>query len=116
MFLYIRGLKDKYEIHHGIKIRDEAIISAVKLSDRYINNRKLPDKAIDLIDEAASKLKIELESSPIELEKLEREVLQLEIERTALLEENSHLQRRQVIDAKIETLKFKKYDLIEKMD
>lgn len=83
----LRGLKEKYETHHKVRIKDEAIISAVELSQRYINDRFLPDKAIDLIDEAASKLRIEINSSPQELETLERKIRQLEIEREAIKRE-----------------------------
>jgi len=85
----LRGIKEKYEIHHGIKITDSALISAATLSDRYITDRFLPDKAIDLIDEASSKLRIEIDSMPEELDELERKILQLEIERQALKKENS---------------------------
>ena len=83
----LRGLKEKYETHHKVRIKDEAIISAVELSQRYINDRFLPDKAIDLIDEAASKLRLEINSSPQELETLERKIMQLEIEREAIKRE-----------------------------
>ena len=83
----LRGLKEKYETHHKVRIKDEAIISAVELSQRYINDRFLPDKAIDLIDEAASKLRLEINSSPEELETLERRIRQLEIEREAIKRE-----------------------------
>ncbi len=80
----LRGLKEKYEIYHGIRIADEAVVSAVVLSHRYINDRKLPDKAIDLIDEAASKIKTEMNSMPVELDELTRKTMQLEIEKEAL--------------------------------
>ncbi len=83
----LRGLKEKYELHHGIRIKDEAIIAAAELSDRYITERFLPDKAIDLIDEAASKLRIEIDSLPDELDQVERKIRQLEIEREALRRE-----------------------------
>ncbi|MCF8464922.1 MAG: ATP-dependent Clp protease ATP-binding subunit, partial [Flavobacteriales bacterium] len=83
----LRGLKEKYETHHKVRIKDEAIISAVELSQRYINDRFLPDKAIDLIDEAASKLRIEINSSPQELDEIERKIRQLEIEREAIKRE-----------------------------
>ena len=83
----LRGLKEKYETHHKVRIKDEAIISAVTLSQRYINDRFLPDKAIDLIDEAASKLRIEINSSPQELDEIERKIRQLEIEREAIKRE-----------------------------
>jgi ATP-dependent Clp protease ATP-binding subunit ClpB len=84
-----RGIKDKYEAHHKVQIKDEAIISAVQLSQRYITNRFLPDKAIDLMDEAASKLRMEINSKPEELDQLDRKVLQLEIELAAIRREKS---------------------------
>jgi ATP-dependent Clp protease ATP-binding subunit ClpB len=84
----LRGLKDRYEVHHGVRITDSAIIAAVQLSNRYIADRFLPDKAIDLIDEAASKLRIEIDSMPEELDAVERKVKQLEIEREALKREH----------------------------
>ncbi|QSR86057.1 ATP-dependent chaperone ClpB [Candidatus Methylacidiphilum infernorum] len=83
----LRGLKNRYEVHHGVRIRDSALVAAAVLSHRYISDRFLPDKAIDLVDEAAAKLKTEIESMPEELESLERKVLQLEIEREALKKE-----------------------------
>ncbi len=85
----LRGIKEKYELHHGIKITDDSIVAAVKLSDRYIKDRFLPDKAIDLMDEAASGLRIQMESSPSEIDSLSRRVRQLEIEKKALQKENS---------------------------
>jgi ATP-dependent Clp protease ATP-binding subunit ClpB len=85
----LRGLKEKYEIHHGVKITDAALIAAATLSNRYISDRYLPDKAIDLIDESSSKLRIEMDSQPEELDELERKIMQLEIERQALKKENS---------------------------
>ena len=84
----LRGLRDKYEIHHGVKINDEALVAAATLSNRYITNRFLPDKAIDLVDEAASRLKMEIESEPTELDQLERKILQLQIEKQSLSKEN----------------------------
>jgi len=83
----LRGIKGSYEIHHKVRIKDEAIIAAVEISQRYINDRFLPDKAIDLIDEAASKLRMEINSMPIELDEMERKIRQLEIEREAILRE-----------------------------
>ncbi len=83
----LRGLRDKYEIHHGVKINDEALVSAAELSNRYITNRFLPDKAIDLVDEAASRLKMEIESEPTALDQLERKILQLQIEKQSLSKE-----------------------------
>ncbi|OQX29887.1 MAG: ATP-dependent chaperone ClpB [Spirochaeta sp. LUC14_002_19_P3] len=80
----LRGLRERYEVHHGVRIRDEALISAASLSDRYITSRFLPDKAIDLVDEAASRLKMEIESQPVELDTLERKILQLKIEKQSL--------------------------------
>ena len=85
----LRGLKEKYEVHHGIKIQDEAIIAAAKLSHRYITHRQLPDKAIDLIDEAASKLRIEIDSMPTEIDELERKLIQFGVEREALKKESN---------------------------
>lgn len=85
----LRGLKEKYEVHHGVQITDNAIISAAVLSNRYITDRYLPDKAIDLIDEAASRLKIEIDSMPEELDNIERKIKQIEIEREALRREKS---------------------------
>jgi ATP-dependent Clp protease ATP-binding subunit ClpB len=83
----LRGLKERYEVHHGVRIKDSAIVAAATLSHRYITDRFLPDKAIDLIDEAASRLRIEIDSLPQEIDQLEREILQLEIERQALQRE-----------------------------
>lgn len=84
----LRGIKEKYETHHKVRIKDEAIIAAVELSQRYINDRFLPDKAIDLMDEAASKLRMQINSMPIELDEIERKIMQLEIEREAMKREN----------------------------
>lgn len=83
----LRGIKDKYEVHHGVRVKDDAVISAVELSSRYISDRYLPDKAIDLMDEAASKLRIEIDSLPEELDELQRKIMQLEIEREAIRRE-----------------------------
>lgn len=83
----LRGIKDKYELHHGVRIKDDAVIAAVELSHRYISDRFLPDKAIDLMDEAASKLRIEMNSLPEELDELNRKIMQLEIEREAIRRE-----------------------------
>ena len=84
----LRGLRDKYEIHHGVRIEDEALVSAAVLSNRYITNRFMPDKAIDLVDEAASRLKMEIESQPTELDQVERKLLQLSIEKQSLSKED----------------------------
>ena len=94
----LRGIKDKYEVHHGVSISDSALIAAVKMSDRYITDRFLPDKAIDLVDEASAKLKMELGSKPIELEDLEREILQKEIEREALKKESDFESRARLTE------------------
>ena len=83
----LRGIKDKYELHHGVRIKDDAVIAAVELSHRYISDRFLPDKAIDLMDEAASKLRIEIDSVPEELDEIQRKIMQLEIEREAIRRE-----------------------------
>jgi ATP-dependent Clp protease ATP-binding subunit ClpB len=85
----LRGIKDKYELHHGVRIKDDAVISAVELSSRYISDRFLPDKAIDLMDEAASKLRLEMDSLPEELDELNRKIMQLEIEREAIRREKN---------------------------
>ncbi len=85
----LRGIKDKYELHHGVRIKDDAVISAVELSSRYISDRFLPDKAIDLMDEAASKLRLEMDSLPEELDEMNRKIMQLEIEREAIRREKN---------------------------
>lgn len=85
----LRGIKEKYEVHHGVRIQDDAVIAAVELSSRYISDRFLPDKAIDLMDEAASKLRIEIDSLPQELDELNRKIMQLEIEREAIRREKN---------------------------
>ncbi len=92
----LRGLKERYEVHHGVRIRDDAIIAAAVLSDRYITSRFLPDKAIDLIDEAASRLKMEIESQPTELDRAERRILQLTIEKQALSKETDPASRERL--------------------
>jgi ATP-dependent Clp protease ATP-binding subunit ClpB len=92
----LRGLKDRYETHHHVRIKDEAIIAAVELSSRYITDRFLPDKAIDLIDESAAKLRLEMNSMPEELDTLERQIRQLEIEREAIKRENDDAKLRQL--------------------
>ena len=110
----LRGLKEKYEVHHGVRILDSAIIEAAKLSDRYITDRFLPDKAIDLIDEAASSLRIEIDSMPEEIDSLMRQKMQLEIEREAIKKEETDEARAKVedisrqvavLDNKINTMK-----------
>ena len=84
----LRGIKEKYEVHHGVRIQDDAVIAAVELSNRYISDRFLPDKAIDLMDEAAAKLRLEMDSMPEEMDELRRKIMQLEIEREAIRREN----------------------------
>jgi ATP-dependent Clp protease ATP-binding subunit ClpB len=105
----LRGLKEKYEVHHGVRIADSAIIAASTLSNRYITGRFLPDKAIDLIDEAASSLRIEIDSMPTEIDEIERRIIQLEIERQALKKETdkTSLERLEGIEKEIAELKEK---------
>lgn len=120
----LRGLKDRYETHHHVRIKDEAIIAAVELSNRYITDRFLPDKAIDLIDESAAKLRLEMNSMPEELDKLERQIRQLEIEREAIKRENDDLKLKELntelanLSVQRDTLKSKwkqEKDLVEKV-
>lgn len=92
----LRGIKDKYEVHHGVRVKDDAVIAAVELSHRYIADRFLPDKAIDLMDEAASKLRIEIDSLPEELDELNRRIMQLEIEREAIRREKNKDKEKQL--------------------
>jgi ATP-dependent Clp protease ATP-binding subunit ClpB len=92
----LRGLKERYEVHHGVRIQDSAVIAAATLSDRYISDRFLPDKAIDLIDEAASRLKMEIDSKPQELDELDRRIMQIEIEREALKKEKDPASRERL--------------------
>jgi ATP-dependent Clp protease ATP-binding subunit ClpB len=103
----LRGLKERYEIHHGVRIQDNAIIAAATLSHRYIADRFLPDKAIDLIDEAASKIRIEIDSVPTEIDELDRRVMQLQIELTSLRKEkdDASKERRAAIEAELSELK-----------
>ena len=102
----LRGLKERYEVHHGVRITDAAIVAAATLSARYISDRFLPDKAIDLIDEAASRLKIEIDSMPTEIDEVERRIQQLEIEREALKKEKDKAskERREAIEAELAEL------------
>jgi ATP-dependent Clp protease ATP-binding subunit ClpB len=103
----LRGLKERYEVHHGVRITDSAIIAAATLSDRYIADRFLPDKAIDLIDESASRLKIEIDSMPTEIDEVERRIQQLEIERTALTKEKDKASKERLaaLDEELAELK-----------
>ncbi len=105
----LRGIKEKYEIHHGIKITDSAVIACATLSDRYITDRFLPDKAIDLMDEASSMVRTEIDSMPQEIDDLRRKILQLEIEKTALSKENDELSKKRLTDLEKE-LSALKYD------
>jgi ATP-dependent Clp protease ATP-binding subunit ClpB len=103
----LRGLKERYEVHHGVRIRDEALVAAATLSHRYIADRFLPDKAIDLMDEAAARLRIEIDSLPLEIDQLERRIVQLEIERQALAKEKDKAskERREKIEKELADLK-----------
>ena len=94
----LRGLKERYEVHHGVEITDPAIVAAATLSHRYIADRQLPDKAIDLIDEAASRIRIEIDSKPEAMDKLERRIIQLKIEREALKKESDDASRKRLED------------------
>ncbi len=103
----LRGLKERYEVHHGIKIRDAALIAAARLSDRYISGRQLPDKAIDLVDEAASRLKMEIESTPTPIDQLERRIAALEVERAALSKERDKASKLRLPDVEREIAELK---------
>ena len=103
----LRGLKERYEVHHGVRITDGAIVAATQLSERYITERFLPDKAIDLVDEAASKLRIEIDSMPEELDTIERKVKQLEIEREALKREKDDASAKRLVEIEKELSDFK---------
>jgi ATP-dependent Clp protease ATP-binding subunit ClpB len=102
----LRGLKERYEVHHGVRIQDAALVAAAVLSQRYVSGRQLPDKAIDLVDEAASRLRIEIDSMPIEVDVVERRIRQLEIEKAALAKETDEVskQRLQAIEAELAEL------------
>jgi ATP-dependent Clp protease ATP-binding subunit ClpB len=105
----LRGLKEKYEVHHGVRITDNALVSAATLSNRYIGDRFLPDKAIDLVDEAASRIRMEIDSLPQEIDEVERRILQLEIERQSLVrdKDKASVQRRKALEQQIAELKEK---------
>ncbi|RED93653.1 ATP-dependent chaperone ClpB [Marinoscillum furvescens] len=111
----LRGIKDKYEVHHGVRVKDDAVIAAVELSNRYISDRFLPDKAIDLMDEAASKLRIEIDSLPEELDELNRKIMQLEIEREAIRREKDK-QKESELSKEIAELTGKRNDLKAKWE
>lgn len=106
----LRGIKEKYEVHHGVRITDGALIAAANLSDRYISDRQLPDKAIDLVDEATSALKMEIESEPIEIEKLNRAIVKLKIEKESLKKEKdtASIERLEIINKEMAEMKEKK--------
>jgi len=109
----LRGIKEKYELHHGVRIQDDAVIAAVQLSSRYISDRYLPDKAIDLMDEAAAKMRMEIDSVPEEIDDLQRKIMQLEIEREAIRRENN-VERETIITRDLAELTDKKTDLMAK--
>jgi ATP-dependent Clp protease ATP-binding subunit ClpB len=111
----LRGIKEKYELHHGVRIQDDAVIAAVELSDRYISDRFLPDKAIDLMDEAASKLRLEMDSMPEELDELNRKIMQLEIEREAIRRENNK-DKESILNKEIADLSEKRNELKAKWE
>lgn len=104
----LRGLKEKYEVHHGVRIKDAALVAAATLSNRYIADRFLPDKAIDLVDEAASKLRIEIDSMPTEIDELERRIMQLEIERQAIKKETDAPSKERLVRVEEELAALKK--------
>lgn len=106
----LRGLKERYEVHHHVRIKDSAIVAAAQMSARYITNRFLPDKAIDLIDEAAAKLRMEIDSSPEELDEIERRLMQLEIEKVAIKKEKDEKKLKELSN-EIDTLKVERDDL-----
>jgi len=103
----LRGLKERYEVHHGVRITDGAVIAAANLSDRYITDRFLPDKAIDLVDEAASRLRMEIDSKPVELDEVDREAMQLEIEREALKKEKDKSSKERLKKLEVELANLK---------
>jgi len=104
----LRGLKPKYEVHHGVEITDPAIVAAATLSHRYITDRQLPDKAIDLVDEAASRIRLEIDSKPEEMDKLDRRLIQLKIEREALKKESDEASRKRLADLESEIQKLER--------
>eukprot|EP01038_Epipyxis_sp_PR26KG_P012792 gene12792-17150_t len=112
----LRGLKEKYEIHHGVRIKDAALVAAATLSHRYINERFLPDKAIDLVDEAAAKLKIEVTSKPQELDELERKIIQLQMERLSIARDDAVSVRLTNIDGQLTSLQRQQQDLRNRWD
>src|SRR5262249_24062397 len=111
----LRGLKERYEVHHGVDITDPAIVAAATLSHRYITDRQLPDKAIDLIDEAASRIRMEIDSKPVSMDRLERRIIQLKIEREALKKESDEASRKRLatLDEQLKGLEKEYADLEE---
>src|SRR5690606_15610800 len=110
----LRGLKERYEVHHGVRIQDAALVAAAVLSDRYLTGRFLPDKAIDLVDEAASKLRIEIDSMPTEIDQVERRIRGLEIERVALAKETDAASRDRLaaLDQELANLREQKDSMV----
>ena len=114
----LRGLKERYELHHGVKLRDSALVAAAVLSDKYVADRFLPDKAIDLVDEAAAALRTEIDSSPVELDDLQRKLMQLEIELTSLRNEkdSASIRRRELLSEEAANLKERQKELQSRYD
>ncbi len=104
----LRGLKERYEVHHGVEITDSAIVAAATLSHRYISDRQLPDKAIDLIDEAASRIRMEIDSKPEQLDDLDRRIVQLKIEREAIKKETDEASKKRLAKIEDELTKLEK--------
>ena len=104
----LRGLKERYETHHGVRITDKALVSAAVLANRYIQDRFLPDKAIDLIDEACASIRIQIDSMPVELDDIKRKIMQLEIERTALLKETDDISKHRLAHVESELQQLRK--------
>ena len=114
----LRGLKERFEVYHGVNIKDSAIVAAATLSDRYITDRFLPDKAIDLIDEACATIKVQMDSSPVELDKLTRKIMQLQIELQAIKKDNDEVSKKRVVEIKekIDSLKKDESELRDKWE
>src|SRR5207248_968455 len=112
----LRGLKERYEVHHGVRIQDAALVAAAVLSNRYVTGRFLPDKAIDLIDEAASRLRIEIDSMPTEIDVVERRIRQLEIERVALAKETDAASKERLVAPDLELAAEIRYGQIPELE
>ena len=106
----LRGLKERYEVHHGVEITDPGIVAAATLAHRYISDRQLPDKAIDLIDESASRIRMEIDSKPEGIDRLERRLIQLKIEREALKKESDEASKRRLEDLETQIKKLERVD------